>query len=276
MTNHIEILLYSYRNKNLPAVIDNLYKYYNDNNFTLTIVDQNNINRENLFGQLENVVYKFRKWDSIKSPCLAKMNFINNATAKYAMIVSDDISMSDGWYETLIDFCDSHENVVVSGHTIANIYQKDLFSIANNPIWDNKFALSQFIDRNFIFGKTEVLQKATYPGELKYAGEEEVYSISLLGSGVDIYSAPSQLYFDTNVRTLDNLYVPFSKEHNYNKFYEYINHPVAARFNEYHKINPSMIKLLPDFNNDVEYLHTDLEFASLDGNKFIEKPNRIE
>lgn len=275
MSSHIEILIYSYRNKNLNDVVSNLYRSFIDNDFTVTVVDQNNVDRGSFFDKFPNMSYVFRRWDSLRSPCEKKMNFISEATAEYTMIMSDDIVLQDGWRELLIGFLADKEDVVVSGHTVANLIQKDLFSIFNNPIWDNKFSLSQFIDRNFIFGKTSDLQKAVYPGELKYHGEEELYSINLLAAGVDIYSAPGELYLDTNARTLENLYVPFSRYHNYNKFYEYVQHDISSKFLEYHNLDRTSIRLLPDFNNDVSYLYTDLDFVSLGGNKFIEVPNKI-
>jgi hypothetical protein len=275
MPSHIEIFVYSYRNKNLLNVIENLYSSILDNNFTVFVVDQNNVDRELLFKKFDNLQYKFRHWDSIKSPCELKMNFLNRTIAEYSMILSDDVMLSKGWDKELCDFLNLGSGKIVSGHTVANLSQKDLFSISNNPIWDNKFSLSQHIDRNFIFGKTKDLQKTTYPGELKYYGEEEVYAMNLLSSGLDIYSAPSETYRDLEVRTLESTYVPFSKYHNYNKFYEYTQHTIARRFLDHHGIDPNALRLLPDINNDVSYLHTDLDFVSLDGNKFLETPNRI-
>lgn len=275
MSSHIEILIYSYRNKNLPDIVENLYRSFSDNNFTTLVIDQNNVNRKSTFEKFPNLEYRFRRWDSLKSPCEAKRNFLNRTVAEYSMIMSDDVMLSDGWNSSLIEFTKANENVIVSGHTIANLSQKDLFSIGNNPIWDNKFHISQHIDRNFIFGRTVDFQKTQYPGELKYYGEEEVYSINLLANGMDIYSAPSEIYRDLGTRTLEKTYVPFSMYHNYNMFYEYIQSPISERFLSHHKIDASRIRLLPDFNNDVSYLHTDLDFVSLDGNKFLETPNRI-
>lgn len=275
MSSHVEILIYSYRNKNLQDTVEKLYEDFLDNDFTTTVIDQNNVNRDAIFSKFPNMNYKFRRWDSLKSPCEAKMNFISNSSAEYVMIMSDDVVLSNGWQDALIGFLEDKSDTIVSGHTISNLKQDSLFSISNDPIWDNKFALSQFIDRNFIFGKATDLKKAVYPGELKYHGEEELYSINLMAAGVDIYSAPSELYIDTNARTVDNLYVPFSKYHNYNKFYEYVQHDISSRFLDYHGLDRSTIRLLPDFNNDVLYLYTDLDFVSLGGSKFIEVPNRI-
>lgn len=275
MSNQIEVFLYSYRNKNLPDVVSNIYKTLDTASISVTVLDQNNIKRDLQFTDYPNLYYKYLTWDSIQSPCEFKRKFIEGATAEFVLILSDDTVLTPGWDARLVNFC-LEKDCIISGHTIANLFQKDLFSIGNDPIWDNKFALSQYIDRNLIFGRTKLLQTVMYPGELKYNGEQEVYSINLLAAGIDIYAAPSEIYLDLEERTIENLYVPFSKDHNYGRLWGYLNNEVSNRFVDYHKIDISKIKPLPDYNNDVEYLYTDLDFAAMNGKKFIDIPNRIE
>lgn len=275
MSNHIEIFMYSYKNKNLLTIVKNLYETSTYDNFSITLVDQNNVNRKSDFFNFEGMSYKFVKWDMQKSPCKYKADFIRQAQDNFVLIVSDDVFFSPGWDKILVDFV-SQNNVVVSGNAVASIYQKDLFFIDNSPVFKENFALSQYIDRQLIFAQSELIRSVTYPGQLKYNGEQEVYSIHLLAHEIDIYSGPEKLYKDMGIRTIENLYLPFSKDHNYGRVYQKLNHAVSSKFVSYHKIDVSSIKPLPDYNNDVEYSQDDLKFASTSGSKFIDVPNKID
>jgi hypothetical protein len=268
MSDHIQVILYSYRDKNLKDVVDNLYSRASGDNFSVFVIDQNNINRSEMFDNYDQMYYEFKTWDSIKSPCEIKMKKIDQASG-FILIMSDDVMLSDSWDSRLMEFV-GERDVVVSGHTRPNLFHKDLYFLEKNPVWDNKFALSQYVDRNFIFAKSELLQRAQYPGEVKYYGEEELLSLNFFMNGIDVFAAPGDLYQDLEKRLIENIYCPFSLEHNYDRVVDYFSLDAAKQFLEYHKIDKNKMFKLPHQYNDVSYIHTDMKFYEADGKKFIE------
>ena len=273
MSSHIQVILYSYRDKNLKETVDNLYSKASGSDFSVFVIDQNNVNRTEAFEQYDQLYYEFLTWDSIKSPCEIKMEKIKE-TSDLVLLISDDAMLCDSWDARLTEFLDDRD-VVVSGHTKPNLFHKDLYFLGKNPVWDNKFSISKYIDRNLIFAKSEVLNRAQYPGEVKYFGEEELFSLNLFMHGIDVYAGPGDLYTDLDKRLIENTYCPFSLEHNYDRVKEYFDLDAAKPFLEYHKIDKERMFRLPHQYNDVAYIHTDMKFSESDGNKFIQAPTVI-
>lgn len=278
----IDAVLYSYKNKNLRAVVESLVKN-TTNEINIYVYDQHQFDRSALFTDT-NVVYEHVFWDSIKSPCEYKGNIVDLSEADYILEISDDILVSPGWDEGLISFI-SNSNKVVSGNMAIEKISHTDFSIVVERKKSYGFELSNYIDRNFIFATNRALNKIRYPYYLKYYGEEEILSIDLFRSGSDIYSADYNLYEDIKDRSLEKRYVPFSKEHNYNKAVEIINGDTVGsditfkrtreQFFDFHGISGAQISKLPYQTDDVLYDPNGLAFQDVDARKFISNVKAI-
>jgi hypothetical protein len=266
------IVLYSYKNKNLQELVDNIYETSVMKNFFIKIIDQSNIRKHFTFKDYPNLQYEYVHWDSIESPCTRKAEEIEKSESQFTAFISDDVWFNPGWDIKLAKFFRDRD-VVVSGRMTARVSYKDVYTIANNPVPSDDFALSQYIDRNFIFARTELLQNVTYPPKLKYYGEEEMFTINLLDGEIDIYNAPGDLYVDLGNRPIENLYTTFSKYHNFNNVHKAINSEKAGNFLKYHNLDKDYYKPAPDLINDVQYnVHED-NFFTASAKKFVEKVN---
>jgi len=284
MNSSIKIILYSYKNKGLKKIIENIL-HTSRLNFSVHIIDQNPINREEMFLGHYNVSYQYVKWDDQSGESFYRNFGINNSKDKYCLIMSDDVMLSDGWDYELISFV-GNEDKVVSGTGLRSVKQKDIFGIYSESESLDAFSLSKYIDRNFIFAKTDILKSIRYPTEVKYRGQEELLSIELFRLGIDVFSAPSKTYKDLGVRTLETLYAAFSLEHNYNTFIDLIHEESeevsdqylysTKDFLKFHSIESDKLYKLPFQTNDVGYDPKSLAMLSMDGRRFMGGLNKIE
>jgi hypothetical protein len=270
----IEAVIFSYKNKNLKAVVDNLLNN-TKNKIFITIFDRHNLKRDSLFedSYYDNIVeYEHNSWDEIIGPAEYKGNLLNSSQSKYFLIISDDIFVSENWDVQLINFL-KDEDSIVSGCGSLQLVQKNLFFLKQSRSFTNEYTASYFVDRNFIFGKTENL-KDVYPIETKYYGEEEKLSLNLFKKKIKIYSAPSDFYQDLGVRTFENLYTTFSLEHNYNLVIDsLINAP--EEFLQLINLKRDNLYKLPYDKNDVSYNPDIFDYQDLDGRKFIDITRQI-
>ena len=276
----IEIILYSYKNKNLRKVVDSIVDNTIDD-VLIHVYDQHPIDRSTLFTDIN---YNHIFWDKIDSPCELKGSLIHQAIASHVLLVSDDVVVSYGWDLVVKEFINNRD-IVISGAGISGVDRVDPFSI--RPVYQNTdiFFLSQYAVREFIFASKDVWNKFSYPYYLKYNGEQEMLSLNIFRSGVDIYSAPSNLYIDLKARTIENLYVPFSKDHKYNdvidEFYkrdreEHVIHPRWKQdFLKTHNIHDNKLAKLPYQNDDVSYKPEQLAFQDIDARKFISRTKAV-
>jgi hypothetical protein len=276
----IEVILYSYKNKNLRKVVDSIINNTVDD-VLVHVYDQHPINRSALFVDVD---YNHIFWDNINSPCELKGSLLHQVIASYVLLVSDDVMVSYGWDLVVKEFIDNRD-IVVSGAGVVGINKIDPFSI--RPVYRNTdiFSLSQYAVREFVFASKDVWNKFSYPYYLKYNGEQEILSLNIFRSGVDIYSAPSNLYTDLKARTIEKLYVPFSKDHKYNdvidEFYEsdpkeHVIHPRWKQdFLKTHCIYDIKLAKLPYQNDDVSYRPEQLAFQDIDARKFISRTKAV-
>lgn len=276
----IEVILYSYRNKNLRSVVDALVENTHDE-LLIHVYDQNTIDRSEKFTDVD---YNHIFWDRISSPCQLKGSLIHQAIASHILIMSDDVLLSRDWDVLVKDFI-SDRDILVSGAGVVGIKKVDSFSIA--PVFGNldSFSLSQYAVRDFMFASTTVWNKFNYPDNVKYNGEQELISLNAFRSEIDIYSAPSSLYKDLCNRTIENLYVPFSRDHGYNEavdslmiddeeqYFLYLRYNLE--FLKFHGLEEGSIKRLPYENNDVAYIPENLAFQDVDARKFISNTKAI-
>lgn len=278
MTNNtIDVLLYSYKGKHLKEVVDSILSNTSGEVF-INLIDQSPIMKDEIFGNNKRINYRHARWDAIQSPCEYRQKEIGNSRSNYFLIISDDIILSKGWDIELRKFVDQNE-AIVSGNCLPLISYKDLFSFKKNNQPVHGMVLTNYIDRNFIFGKTNTFKKIQYPGFLKYHGEEEMVSLLFFMADVQIFSTVPALYKDLSLRPLENLYVPFSLDHNYNKFIDYIfnnmDNEKLLEFFRFHSIDISRIRKLPFDNNDPEYDPYNLKYLNVDHTKFLSQVNAI-
>jgi hypothetical protein len=281
MTN-IDAILYSYKNKNLKAVVDALLDNTSSDIF-VHVFDQHPLDRSSMFND-PRISYEHIFWDTIQSPCERKGNIVNISTADYLLQLSDDCVVSKNWDQALIAFV-SGEQRIVSGNKKIKLDTSDKFFLKAEGLPSASFELSGYVDRNFIFASTKIWNSIRYPYYLKYNGEEEMMSLDFFRTGKNIYSAPNNLYTDLGLRTLDNLYVPFSKDHNYNNVVEaltitdpqekYQFQKSLVEFLEFHGIEQLDLKKLPYQTNDVDYNPYGLKFQDIDARKFISNTKAI-
>jgi hypothetical protein len=264
----IDAVVFSYKNKNLKACIDQML-LNTQNNIFITVFDKHNLNRKDLFSEakyFQKVDYKHVFWDELHAPATYKANLPYNSKSKYFLFFSDDIFVSKDWDKKLINFIEKNPGVV-SGKGSLELKKKNefYFDQIRKDFFD--FTKTNFVDKNFIFGKTETLL-GVYPTEFKYFGEDEIISLNLFRAGTAIFSCPSEVYKDLKIRTIENEYVPFSLEHNYNKMIdEYMVAP--KEFLNLLGVANNMISKLPYSTNDVSYDPDSLKFQNMDGRRFL-------
>jgi hypothetical protein len=288
MMSDISVIIYSYKGKVLKNVIENLLDNASDRNrLHFKVIDQHPLKRDNIFEKELACAYTHIFWDWQNSPIGYKKTMLDATTEKYTLFISDNIFVQKDWDIQLVDFIKDSKNVV-SGNNKVRLEKQGHFFIKKNYNAHAGFELTQFIDRSFVFGKTSTFnQGVVLPEYLKYNGEEECLSVELFTSGSDIFSAPYSMYNSINKNTLDELYVPFSLNHNYNAaidlmqngFNEFVS--VAGRertvedFNIFHNNIFKSLSKLPFQTNDVEYDPMNLNFNSVDARRFVARTKAI-
>jgi hypothetical protein len=278
----IDAIVYSYKNKNLKLVVDALLN--NTFNYIfIYIFDQHPIDRSATFKD-DRISYEHIPWDTIQSPCERKGNVINISKADYILQISDDSLVSPSWDNALITFI-SEERRIISGNRKIKLFQKDKFFLGVEKEKSFNFELSNYIDRNFVFASRRIWNSISYPYQLKYNGEEEMMSLDFYRAGKNIYSAPSNIYQDLGLRTLDNLYLPFSKNHGYNSVVDSLMSGsdesnknftrTRSDFFTFHKIENISLHKLPFSTDDVSYNPYGLSFQDIDARKFISSTKAI-
>jgi hypothetical protein len=270
----IEAIIFSYKNKNLKKVVDNLINNTSSPIF-ISILDKHNIDRKSLFLSPEyndKVSYTQIVWDELEGPSEYKSGLKDRSSLEHFLILSDDTILPSGWDSDLMLFLEN-KRAIVSGMGDLSLEKKNLFFFKQERSFSSDFIKTNFADRNFIFGKTEYLT-GNYPKNVKYYGEEELLSLNLFNSKVDIFSAPSGWYVDLGLRTRENKYTTFSLEHNYNSVIDtYFNAP--ADFLKINKINRDELTKLPYDPNDVAYNPYLLDSQHEDASKFLKNPKSI-
>jgi hypothetical protein len=266
----INAVVYSYKNKNLLRVIESLFENTGSEIY-VTVFDQHPIDRQDLFLKLpqsKNISYNHISWDSIASPCEKKADVLNSTNSDYFLIMSDDVILKNGWDLEAAKFVEE-ASYIISSRGQTKIKQQDKFSFKKENILSDAFVESNAIDRDFVFGKTTDLQSCTYPFDLKYYGEEEIYALRLFKAGKKIFSAPSDFYENLNLNTIESLYTPFSKDHGNYSFIKELKNS-SKIFLEFHGINSDNLFFLPYATDDVKYDPERLNFQDIDARKFIE------
>lgn len=285
--NDIDVVIYSYKGKLVKDVISSVLANSSGKRaINIVLMDQHPLVREKLFADFPNLYYNHIFWDIQVSPLFYKNYAVNHSKSKYILILGDNVLLNKDWDEQLISFV-AKTNAVVSGNKKVSISHDSLFYLKKSLTESESFALTNFIDRDFIFFEKDKFKKFGYPTYLKYNGEEEALSLSVFASGTDIYCSPSQTLTKVGKPTIEELYVPFSINHNYNEVVELL-HTGANIFNDgsswsrsvkdfsdFHKVDFLNINSLPFQTNDVSYDPANMNFNSVDARRFVARTKAI-
>jgi hypothetical protein len=289
--NSIGIGIYSYKGKKIFDVIDNLLKNKNENTIiTINLKDQHPMDRSE---QFKSIIKKYKNvngsyhhvfWDWITSPITHKQEILRITKNEYYLFLSDNILLSKNWDLELINFI-NNKNIILSGNKNIKLINKNLFYIDKIENDIDIFTKTQYINRDFIFGRTSIIKTIDLPKYIKYDGEEETLSIKYFISGFDIYAVPTNLYSYCCETSIKNIYTPFQTGHNYNEvvslmknghnLFESYDINKIKEFWQYHNFNINKIKKIPFETNDVDYDPNSAKYDKIDGRRFIDKQNAI-
>lgn len=287
MNKTIDVVLYSYKGKYTKDVIDNLEKNKSgNNNVSIFFIDQHPLDRSEDFKKYTNLRYRHIFWDLQVSPVALKAKEIRQSRSEYVLVIADNVLINSNWDEDLLSM--TNDNEIISGNSLLNITNKNLFYIQKEKVDTPVKSLTNFISREFIFGKTSLLKTIEYPNYLKYNGEEECLSIDLFTRGIDVYSCPTSFYSTISEPTIETLYVPFSINHNYNEAVELVRtgknklvdfsnrERSIADFYSAVRYDFGQVNRLPFTDDDVLYNPHKLNFNKVDARKFIDRTRKID
>jgi hypothetical protein len=297
----INVVMYSYRNKDAIKTLENLMKKWSGKIFLFVHWhDQHGPNRAKLLEDLVNSydmcngAYVKVDWDNMDGAVEYKDRRLKATLGgRYHLTINPGTMVEQDWDLKLIDFV-RNKNVIVSGNKQIKINKKDPFSIKKDFFSIDDFTLTNFIDRSFIFGnvimmKNSFLGDYNFPGWLKYYGEEEVLSLQYYKDNIDIYAAPDSVVKVEQYNTLEdfNYYLTFSKWHNYNKVISLfkdsqndivgsIDPEIIDSFSKFHNFDFKTLSKLPFDENDVQYKRADSKFDQHNGSRFIKDLRKVD
>lgn len=289
LPNPIDVVIYSYKNKGLKEVVENLLeKSSKKNAIYLHIFDQHTLTRQDYFDKITNCAYQHILWDNIMGPCFYKNQLIKESNFTYTLFMSDNIFLKDNWDEELINALPNSKSII-SVKNKNKLNQDGLFYFKKIEEAVDKFTISNFVGRDLIFGYTETLRNIGYPPYLKYYGEEETLSLMYHSNHIKIYCCPDNFYKKEGPDNLETMYTVFSKYHNYNQMINLLKHekndyiniglplmsPIVDFYN-IHGINIDRVYSIPFEMNDVFYDPTDSKFDNIDSKRFMTKINYID
>lgn len=294
---NISVLIYSYKSKNVIETLNNmLEKSSKEYNFFIYWYDQNGLDRSKLLIDLTKSnqchgTYISIHWDNIDGSVMYKEKGIRSIdNSEYCLIISPGVSFNKDWDKKLINFI-KDKNIIISGNNKIKITKSNLFYIKKENETSDNFLLTRYIDRFFMFGKTNTMRDSrlggySFPIWLKYYGEEELLSLQYFKDSVDIFSCPENIIKSSKYTTLEdfNYYITFSKNHNYNQvlslFKNGVNEIVGKidtkiinDFCNFHSFDFSSLEYLPFYAEDVNYDRDKSKYDKIDGNRFL-KPIR--
>jgi hypothetical protein len=297
----INVVMYSYRNKDAIKTLENLMKKWSGKIFLFVHWhDQYGPTRAKLLEDLINSydmcngAYVKVDWDSMDGAVEYKDRRLKATLGgRYHLTITPGTMVEQDWDLKLINFV-RNKNVVVSGNKQIKINKKDPFSIKKDFSDINEFTLTNFIDRNFIFGnvimmKNSFLGDYNFPGWLKYYGEEEILSLQYYKDNINIYAAPDSVVKVDQYTTLEdfNYYLTFSKWHNYNNVISLfkdsyndivgnVDPEIIDNFSKFHNFDFKTLSKLPFDGNDVQYKRTDSRFDQHNGSRFIKDLRKVD
>lgn len=278
-STHISIVVISYKDKNLSTFVSKL-KENTVSKHSIEIFEQHAIDHRKEFESIEECSYDHKIWDDIAGPTVKRVEKISNRmhNATHICVLTPDSVLSPGWDIELLRLA-GQKRAVFSGNGKAIVSNKDLFSLKVDYLSFNESIKNQFVTKNFFFAESSAFHDIVMPDFLKYAGEDEYWTLAFMSQGYDIYSVPTSIYHDTKYRSIENTYHTFSAEHNYNIVVDILNKKdldeykiseyAVDEFFLFHNIEPGSIKRLPYSTNDVDYDPYNLKMHDVDARRFI-------
>jgi hypothetical protein len=296
--SEINVIVHSYKSKTIFSAISTLLENSSgDYPIVINFYDQHQFDRSKQLFELmakykqHKAIYSHIFWDSIKSPIKIQEEKLINSKSKYILLMCDRTILDKNWDNKMINFIDE-KPVIISGNGSIKIKNKNIFFVNTEVSNNDNFSITNYISSSLIFGLKNtfdhfMINGYALPSYLKYYGFEEIMSVQLYSKGVPIYSTPTDLYYVLPYNQLEdfNIYVPFSKTHNYNEVIELfqnnknkyieINSQQILRFSQYHNFDFSSLKYLPYPKNDVAYSTQDSRFDKMDGRRFLDGVKRL-
>lgn len=207
----LDVFIYSYSNehllKSVRSMVTNCDSRYLIN---ITIFDQskNHISESFYEKEYPHIKINYNKVDilSSKSPTSYKKEFLEKSSSDYIAFMSDSTTYSVSWNKKIINFLLEFPDAIVSGqgrmsYSKVNGYLEKKYS--RSPY----FLKADFIDRDFIFGKAEVIKKIPWPDYLVYFGEEEDILLSCIENNIPVYTRTSNsCIIDRNKHDVTGMY----------------------------------------------------------------------
>jgi hypothetical protein len=296
----INVVLYGYKDKNVFNCIKTLLDNKSGKHFIFVhLQEQHPLDRSKQFADLinsyngNNGAYVHIFWDLITGTIEPKdIRLKATVGGKYHLSMYSGVQLEKDWDDKLINFVDNN-NAIVSGNKQIKIKNKNLFYIDKEYSDVSDFEITNFVDRNFIFGevklmKTSLLGTYMYPAYLKYYGEEETLSLQYFKDKIPVFAAPESIVKIDRYNTIEdfNVYVPFSLNHNYNEVislfkngknkFVNIDMDIVKEFNKFHNFNFDSLEYLPFPTNDVDYDMRSSGFDRLDGSRFVKQLKKID
>jgi hypothetical protein len=263
----VKVFIYSYKNKNLlDQLKDMMSKQSGLLNVSYYVFDQNNVNREFHFKDLEKVTYRFIRWDDYKSKTYYRnVAILNEDVTNYFFEVDPNVSLMESWDIYLSSVLKPRS--VISGKGLPKL-TLDRHLMRVNYIKSNNINTVNYIDSSFIFLKLSDAMMLTSLSVLKGIGQDLFASAIFMSNGFDIESLSSSAY-TVSVQDNADTYVPYSVIHGYNKMLDMLLSKDNKRFEDFHGIKLSELTKMPYEIDDVSYLHYQISLENQDVPRFL-------
>ena len=263
----VKVFVYSYKNKNLlDQINDMISKQSGLLDVHYYVFDQNNVDRGFHFKDIDNVTYKFVRWDDYKSKTYYRnMVILNENISNYFLEIDPNISIMGSWDIYLSSVLKTKG--VISGKGLPQL-SVDRHLVSVNYIKSEQMTTVNYIDSNFIFLRVTDAMALTSLNILKDIGQNLFATAILMSKGYSIDSLPSSAYTTTTQDNYDT-YVPYSIIHGYNKMLEVLQGMNNTSFEDFHGIKLSKLTKMPYEINDVDYLHFMISLDNLEVPRFL-------
>ena len=265
MKKYIKVFIYSYKEKDL---YDQILLLKNNESGTNKVVyyvyDQSNIDREDIFKDVDGVVYNFVNWNDYRGISVYRKRVLLSDLSDFYMEVSGIKSIEPDWDVFLVN--NLKGKMVFSGTGSIKI-NLDGYFIKKEVSESTEVVLTNYVDMSFIFmgvNSSILLSKLI---DLKGVGQELLLSLVLIDNKYEIYSVPNEF---CSVGSFDyKVYRPYSIYHGYNKMIESIHLSDTEMFEEIHGIDLKNISKMPYQVDDVQYHTAVTNLSYLDEGRFL-------
>jgi hypothetical protein len=265
MKKYIKVFIYSYKEKDLyDQVLLLKNKESGTNKVVYYVYDQSNIDREDVFKNIEGVVYNFVNWNDYRGVSVYRKRVLLSDISDFYMEISSLKSIEPDWDVFLVNSLKG--KMVISGNGKVKI-NVDGYSVKKEVEESSDFVLTNYIDMSFIFmGVNSSILLSKLVG-LKGVGQELLLSLILMDNKYEIYSVPNEFCstgsFDYKV------YRPYSIYHGYNKMIESFQSYDTEMFKNFHGVDLKDMSKMPYQVDDVEYHTAVTNLSYLDEGRFL-------